>query len=225
MGSLQSKVVALQYAAPYSTPPLRSSSRSRQSCAWRLWIDRSAERRRIPRAILQDLIVAIIKDSEKKARDAETAARRQELAVRRERERKQREREANRQEGRIQTQGKRESIREPDQFAEGAAGNQARRTGKTTRRGRRHHSRPFYSICWHAKLGCINKFMECRTLARSGRRKSFARVLAVLQPEPGAAPCIRQRLFPRTAGDLQGLPERVLAPQRGLDNIGPVSRR
>ena len=56
-------------------------------------------------------------------------------------------------------------------------------------------------------------------------RKSFARVLAVLQPEPGAAPCIRQRLFPRTAGDLQGLPERVLAPQRGLDNIGPVSRR
>ena len=91
MGSLQSKVVALQYAAPYSTPPLRSSSRSRQSCAWRLWIDRSAERRRIPRAILQDLIVAIIKDSEKKARDAETAARRQELAVRRERERKQRE--------------------------------------------------------------------------------------------------------------------------------------
>ena len=39
MGSFQSKVVALQYAAPlryaapYSTPPLRSSSRSRQSCA------------------------------------------------------------------------------------------------------------------------------------------------------------------------------------------------
>ena len=58
---------------------------------WRLWIDRSAERLRIPRAILQDLIVAIIKDSEKKAREAETAARRQELAVRREQERKQRE--------------------------------------------------------------------------------------------------------------------------------------
>src|SRR3984893_3410074 len=58
---------------------------------WRLWIDRSAERLRIPRAILQGLIVAIIKDSEKTARDAETAARRQELAVRREQERKQRE--------------------------------------------------------------------------------------------------------------------------------------
>ena len=58
---------------------------------WRLWIDRSAERLRIPRAILEDVIAAIIKDSEKKARDAETAARRQELAVRREQERKQRE--------------------------------------------------------------------------------------------------------------------------------------
>ena len=57
---------------------------------WRLWIDRSAERLRIPRAILQDLIVAIIKDSEKKARDAETEARRHELAVRREQQRKQR---------------------------------------------------------------------------------------------------------------------------------------
>ena len=58
---------------------------------WRLWIDRSAERLRIPRATLQDVIAAIIKDREKKAQDAETAARRQELAVRREQERKQRE--------------------------------------------------------------------------------------------------------------------------------------
>ena len=58
---------------------------------WRLWIDRSAERLGIPRPTLQDLIAAIIKDSEKKARDAETAARRQELAARREQERKQRD--------------------------------------------------------------------------------------------------------------------------------------
>jgi len=58
---------------------------------WRLWIDRSAERLRIPRATLEDVIAAIIKDSEKKARDADIAARRQELAVRREQERKQRE--------------------------------------------------------------------------------------------------------------------------------------
>ena len=58
---------------------------------WRLWIDRSAERLRIPRATLQDLIAATIKDTEEKARDAETAARRQELAVRHEQERKQRE--------------------------------------------------------------------------------------------------------------------------------------
>jgi len=32
---------------------------------WRLWIDRRAERLRVPRATLQGLIVAIIKDSEK----------------------------------------------------------------------------------------------------------------------------------------------------------------
>ena len=65
---------------------------------WRLWIDRSAERLRIPRAILEDVIAAIIKNSEKMARDAETAARRQELAVRREQERKQREQKRDRNE-------------------------------------------------------------------------------------------------------------------------------
>ena len=31
-------------------------------------------------------------------------------------------------------------------------------------------------------------------------------------PDPGAPPCIRQRRLPLTAGDLHGLPERVLAP-------------
>ena len=90
---------------------------------WRLWIDRSAERLRIPRATLQDLIVAIIKDSEKKARDAEDLrARRQELAVRREQERKQREQEQIDKRAEHKRQRKRESIREPDQFAERAAG-------------------------------------------------------------------------------------------------------
>ena len=48
---------------------------------WRLWIDRSAERLGIPRATLEDLIAAIIKDREKKAREAETEARRQELGI------------------------------------------------------------------------------------------------------------------------------------------------
>ena len=57
----------------------------------RLWIDRSAERLGVSRRTLQDLIAAIIKDSEKKAQEAETAARRQEFAVRREQERKQRQ--------------------------------------------------------------------------------------------------------------------------------------
>ena len=43
-------------------------------------------------------------------------------------------------------------------------------------------------------------------------------------PEPGAPPCIRHRYFPFTAGDMQDLPERVLAPQRRLDSIGPILR-
>ncbi len=59
---------------------------------WRLWIDRSAERLRIQRATLQGLIVAIIKDSKKKACECKAEARRQEERVRGEQERKQRER-------------------------------------------------------------------------------------------------------------------------------------
>src|SRR5260370_20181504 len=33
-------------------------------------------------------------------------------------------------------------------------------------------------------------------------------------PDPGAPPCIRQRLFPGTAGHPHGLPELVFAPHR-----------
>ena len=36
---------------------------------WRLWIDRSAERLGVPRATLEALISAVIKDSERKARE------------------------------------------------------------------------------------------------------------------------------------------------------------
>jgi hypothetical protein len=69
-------------------------------------------------------------------------------------------------------------------------------------------------------------------LAVAGVPQSFARIVPMLQcvllprgaPDPGAPPCIRQRLFPLTAGDIHGLPERVLAPQRGLESIGPVLR-
>jgi hypothetical protein len=35
---------------------------------------------------------------------------------------------------------------------------------------------------------------------------------------------MRQRLLPLTTGDMQVFPERVLAPQRRLANIGPVLR-
>src|SRR5215203_680674 len=37
---------------------------------------------------------------------------------------------------------------------------------------------------------------------------------------PARAPCIRQRAFPRTAGDLHGLPPRVLTPHLGLRCMG-----
>ena len=59
---------------------------------WRLWIDRTAERLGVPRATLEGLISAIIKDSERKAREDKAEARRQEERVRREQEREQRER-------------------------------------------------------------------------------------------------------------------------------------
>ena len=52
-------------------------------------------------AILEDVIAAIIKDGEKKARDAETEARRHELAVRREQERKQREQKREQERGEV----------------------------------------------------------------------------------------------------------------------------
>ena len=49
---------------------------------WRLWIDRAAERLGVPRATLEGLISAIIKDSERKAREDKAEARRQEERVR-----------------------------------------------------------------------------------------------------------------------------------------------
>jgi hypothetical protein len=50
---------------------------------WRLWIDRAAEWLGVPRATLEGLISAIIKDSERKAREDKAEARRQEERVRR----------------------------------------------------------------------------------------------------------------------------------------------
>ena len=95
--------------------------------------------------------------------------------------------------------------------------------------------------CWSTRSWSITYFILCsssrdclKTLRSSFNSARASRVywpcfsaflLPGGAPEPAAPPCIRQRLFPRTAGDLQGLPERVLAPQRGLDNIGPVLRR
>ena len=58
---------------------------------WRLWIDRAAERLGVPRATLEGLISAIIKDSERKAREDKAEARRQEERVRREQRERKRE--------------------------------------------------------------------------------------------------------------------------------------
>ena len=58
---------------------------------WRLWIDRAAERLGVPRATLEGLISAIIKDSERKAREDKAEARRQEERVRREQHERKRE--------------------------------------------------------------------------------------------------------------------------------------
>src|SRR5690242_6417473 len=43
-------------------------------------------------------------------------------------------------------------------------------------------------------------------------------------PLPGAPPCILQRRFPRTAGDWQGYPLRVRAPQRSVRCMGNSSQ-
>jgi hypothetical protein len=43
-------------------------------------------------------------------------------------------------------------------------------------------------------------------------------------PDPGAPPCMRQRFFPPTAGDLQDPPERVRAPQRILKSMDTTLR-
>ncbi|MGO9681605.1 MAG: hypothetical protein ACLPTZ_03160, partial [Beijerinckiaceae bacterium] len=44
---------------------------------WRLWIDRCAERLSVPRATLQEIVEALVKDKEKKAREAQAEVRRQ----------------------------------------------------------------------------------------------------------------------------------------------------
>src|ERR1700722_13371821 len=74
---------------------------------------------------------------------------------------------------------------------------------------------------------CRSKFRNCWRSAKASlvyRPCLSAFLLPGRAPEPAAPPCIRQRFFPRTAGDIHGFPKRVLAPQRGLPSIGPVFR-
>jgi hypothetical protein len=74
---------------------------------------------------------------------------------------------------------------------------------------------------------CRRKSRRCRRRSKASRVNRpclSAFLLPRGAPEPFAPPCIRHRFFPPTAGDMQGLPERVLAPHRWLVNIGPVLR-
>ena len=57
--------------------------------------------------------------------------------------------------------------------------------------------------------------MSRPTAVATGRTLGhYLKARALGPPDPGAPPCIRQRLLPVTAGDRHGLPERVLAPHR-----------
>src|SRR6476469_1048840 len=83
-------------------------------------------------------------------------------------------------------------------------------------------------------LNCCSSFRDSRTRSFNFWRSAIAsrvyfpcfRALRLPRgaPDPGAPPCIRQRFLPWTAGDPHGFPERVLAPQRGQESIGPVLR-
>jgi hypothetical protein len=84
-----------------------------------------------------------------------------------------------------------------------------------------------YPIFRSKSRDCLINWRSCRRSAIASRVKSpclSAFLLPRGAPDPGAPPCMRQRRLPLTAGDRQGLPERVLAPQRRLDSIGPVLR-
>jgi hypothetical protein len=88
--------------------------------------------------------------------------------------------------------------------------------------GKAHHL-----ISWISTRDCRSKacsWRRWRMASRVNRPFFNAFLLPRGAPDPGAPPCIRHRLFPLTAGAMQGLPERVLAPQRMLESIGPVLR-
>jgi hypothetical protein len=83
------------------------------------------------------------------------------------------------------------------------------------------------------RISCVSFFVARMTWRNCLRIANFSAVKKPVfrafllprgAPEPAAPPCMRHLFFPRTAGDAQGVPLRVLAPQRGLERIGPVLR-
>ena len=86
---------------------------------WRLWIDRSAERLSVPRTTLQEIVEAIIKDKEQKARAAQAEMRRQDARVERQRNAARREEQRKREceQRRIEKDAERKSKEKSRAFA------------------------------------------------------------------------------------------------------------
>jgi hypothetical protein len=82
-----------------------------------------------------------------------------------------------------------------------------------------------YRSSWISARGSCSSDRSSRRSAKASRvNRPCLRAFWLPRgaPDRAAPPCIRQRLLPLTAGDMQALPERVLAPHNRLANIGPV---
>lgn len=84
---------------------------------------------------------------------------------------------------------------------------------------------PTHFISSSSFLASPNKSRIClrsaiASLVNSPSFRAFRFALGA--PDPRAPPCMRQRFLPHTAAARHALPERVLAPQRGLASIGSV---
>ena len=72
---------------------------------------------------------------------------------------------------------------------------------------------------------CLHKTVRRSIDSRVNVPSRNALVFPRGAPDPLAPPCIRQRIFPCTAGERQGVPARVVAPQRGLASMHQAFRR
>ena len=95
--------------------------------------------------------------------------------------------------------------------------------GPEAPRGRNACHSIFSASCRAERIRCRNA-RRSSIASRVNSPLFSAFLLPCAAPDPRAPPCMRQRFLPLTAGAMQGLPERVFAPHRRLDRIGPVLR-